>query len=260
MESASTRAKPAALTLRKLALKTPWQAFVLPVSVFPIPAGEFELVRRVLQRFTVVASVRWGLSLEAFLQLEQLQHSEARREYAQHARDWIPEVGLGVWPDRAPPKSWTKEEFEQAALENKRPRPLIYSVFQITGSSQAKIQAHDVMLHFGALVEFLTGLASDELLRRTGGALSPPIQDPSYTCFPFYVPLLEAKSLETARPEQLGAWIPGNSIYIRESFEDAGILIASGMPISGVFEELGASHSVDESEWRVPVGTGNSIF
>ena len=43
MESSSTHTKQVALPLRKLALKAPWQAFVLPVSAFPIPAVEFDL-------------------------------------------------------------------------------------------------------------------------------------------------------------------------------------------------------------------------
>jgi hypothetical protein len=229
----------------------PWEAFALPVTAFPVSKQESDSMGRLLQNFIGIATRRWSLSPEVFLQLEQLQDTDARRLHSQYARNWIPEVGLGVWPDRDPPCSWTKEDFEQAALENKRPKPLIYAVFHVTGSAKAKTQAHEVMLRFGALVEFLTPLGPQDLFARTSGALLPPIQDPSYTCYPFYVPLLEGKTLTSATPRHLTSWIGGDSIYVRESFEDTAVLLVSALPIHTVLEELGGRAGANGTEWHV---------
>lgn len=151
-----------------------------------------------------------------------------------------------------PPASWTKEEFEEAALENKRPRRLSYQVFHITGSHPAKRQAHDQMLRFGPLLEFLSREDAPAIFPRGEATLLPAIRDPSYTCFPFYVPLIEVNALTKATPEKLSSWF-GDSIYIRESFEDRGILLVSSLPLSMILDELGGQRGQNGLIWRVPL-------
>jgi len=222
-----------AIPLRRLQMAA-GEGYLLPVTKFPIPEQEFSQVRDFFQKLQTELASRWDLSLEVFIQLEQFEDDEPREVFYRHAQQWIPEVGLGVWPDREPPRVWTLEEFTQCALANKRPRPLMFQVFQITGSPQARIEAHERLAEFGALVEYLTDEDPELLLQRTTAALLPAIQDPTYTCFPFYVPLLEVKTLVGATTETLETWIGQNSVYIRESFEDCGILIASLLPIEQI--------------------------
>jgi hypothetical protein len=65
--------------------------------------------------------------------------------------------------------------------------------------------------------------------------------------------LIEMKTLASATANRLAAWI-GDSIYIRESFEDRGILLASSLPLSSVFSELGGQRGSEGGSllWRVP--------
>jgi hypothetical protein len=51
----------------------------------------------------------------------------------------------------------------------------------------------------------------------------------------------------------LAGWL-GDSIYVRESFEDSGILFVSSRPLSRVFHEIaGEPGHGGELSWRVPV-------
>jgi hypothetical protein len=184
MSSTSTRLKKPGVELSQLALAAPWEAFLLPVSEFPVPEPECALLRPLLAQFTAIAMQRWQLSQEVFIQLEQFQNLDARNIYVRRAPEWMPEMGLGVWPDRDPPASWTREEFEEAALENKSPRPLIYSIFQITGSGRAKVQAHDQMLPFGSLLEYLSPGGAQTVFARGEAALLPAIRIAPIPAFP----------------------------------------------------------------------------
>jgi len=80
------------------------------------------------------------------------------------------------------------------------------------------------------LVEFFTTMETDALFEHTSDALLPGIQDPTYSSYPFFVPLIERKTLAMATPKMLDSWI-GDAIYLRFSFEDKGILIISPTPL-----------------------------
>ena len=238
MAASTVNPRSPAIALRRLPMAA-GEGYLLPVTKFPIPEQEFSRVREFFQALQAQLASRWDLSPEVFIQLEQFEDDQPREVFYRHAQQWIPEVGLGVWPDREPPRVWTLEEFTECALASKRPRPLMFQVFQITGSPEAKIEAHERLLEFGSLVEYLSSEDPELLLQRTTAALLPAIQDPTYTCFPFYVPLLEVKALVGATTEMLESWIGQNSVYIRESFEDCGILIASLLPIEQIMAACG---------------------
>jgi hypothetical protein len=242
---------PARLLVKTIAL--PWECFLLPVSAFPLQDEEVSTAGTFLKDITSEVSARWQLASEVCVQVEQSDETEYRLLHAKHAAKWIPEVGLGVWPDREPPAVWTKEEFMNVAPGEKL-RPMMYQVLRITTSQEARQQARDLMLKYGPALEIMTSDDSDTFLKKTTALLLPPIKDPSYTCFPFYVPLLEVKSLIGASPEQLEAWFCGASLYIRESFEDKGILIVSREPFGPILEKLGGRfEQKPEPHWEIPV-------
>jgi hypothetical protein len=226
---------------------------MLPVSGFPIPQEELNYAAVFLENFTIQSATRWRLSSEVFLQLEQLNQKEARASYVKNSRTWIPEVGLGVWPDREPPAAWSKDEFLEAAPGEKI-RPVMYQVFRITAPQPHRENARRILLGFGPILEVLTSEDGEVFLNRATTVLLPAISDPSYTCFPFYVPLLEGKTLTSAAAALLEAWFCGATIYIRESFEDKGILIASREPLTPILEELGGRfEEKPEPVWRIPI-------
>jgi hypothetical protein len=232
-------------------LAPPWDAILIPVSKFPIPIEELPGITNVVEVITRKLTGAPNMSGEIFVQVEQSDDPAFRTVYSQHAREWIPEVGLGVWPDREPPISWTQEEFKHL-LPGQKPRTLMHQVLWVSAGPEVKIQAARAMLPFGPLLQIMVTGPGETFLQKATSILLPPITDRTFTCYPFYVPLLEVRSLARATSEQLEAWLCGASLYIRESFEDNGILIVSRDPLRPILEGLGAQLEPGaEAVWRI---------
>ncbi len=248
----SGEVNPKTVQIQLLPSRAGWEVYRLPVSQFNIPTEECTRLYSAVRRIRDALVRERSLHHEAFIQLEQFEEKEARTIFAAHSKEWIPEIGLGVWPDRDPPAVWTKEEF-RSAPPGERVRPLMYNVFQISTTPAARRRAVEVLFRFGAMMEILTSLGPDSLFEGMTEELLPPIQDPSYTCFSYYVPLLEAKTVTAAPIEQMERWCRGISVYIRQSFEDRGVLILSRDPIGRVIEALGAvPEDSGKTSWLIP--------
>jgi hypothetical protein len=212
-----------------------YETAVIPVSRFPVPDPEAE------QHQDFLAQILGQLGGEelhssVFLQLEQMHEAASRITFAEHAAELMPEVGLGVWPDRKPPATWTVEEF-QKTVPGAKPRPLMNQVFCVTNPVAAK-KARASFYQIGCLVEFLTPFPTATLLQRTLDQFVSGIKDPSTSCYPFYIPLLEAKTVATADEAALQQWLCGAKLYWRQSFEDQGTIIAYRGSLRSLFQQL----------------------
>jgi hypothetical protein len=222
------------------------EAFLLPVSGFPLAATELTFVKYFVNR--IVAGTIGDGTLEVFIQLTQF--GGGKKRLAAHGSEWVPELGLGVWPDRPAPTLWTEEDIANL-IPGSKLRPLMHQVLRIAGS--AREDASNKMLDLGTILQIVTQDNDKRLLERTRERLLPSIKEPSLRNFPFYVPLLERKSLESAAPEQLEDWFCGATAYIRESFEDNGILVASREPLTPMLMQLGGKFEPHpEPVWHVP--------
>ena len=228
--------------------------FVLPVSVFPIPPEEKDPAAKFLGELSARIQSRTGLKREVLIQMTQLRFPTGSSQlFSRYGREWIPAMGLGVWPYREPPTIWTARDFEEL-VPGQAPRTLIDQVFRITKSEEAKVHARDIMFGYGTVAEVLTVETTDQFLDSCRKVLLPPITDPTYTCFPFYVPLLDAKSVANARESDIDQWTCGVSLYLRESTEDNGVLIATRIPLIHELEELGARQIQEQTgEWVVDI-------
>jgi|SRR5579872_1946403 hypothetical protein len=238
------------LNLRVLDVQEPWRAFVIPVSAFPVPNDECDRLKKFLTGFSVAACSAWKLSSEVFMELEQMKGLPCRHLFADRARDWMPEVGLGVWPDREPPAIWTREEFEDLPPGGKL-RELMCEVFRISTSQEQRARARAQMLEFGCLVEILTIDSTERFLSSLKEPYLKFIKARSHRCFPYYIPLLEGATLEKFGADELSRWCPGVSVYVRQSFQDRGILIASPLAIEDIIREMGGTFSAESQTYKV---------
>jgi hypothetical protein len=120
------------------------------------------------------------------------------------------------------------------------------------GAQNKGDDARDVMLGLGTVLQFVIASDSDQFLSATRALLWPPIKEPSYTAFPFYVPLLELRALTGASESDLEKWLCGARAVIRESPEDHGILIMSDESLDAALRQAGAAPLEENSnDWVV---------
>src|SRR5580692_7449682 len=98
--------------LRLVSVPGPWSAAIVPVSVFPVPEAERSRLRLALQTWCASCAARLQLTSSTWLQMNQFHLDDGARKMSANGRAWLPVTGLGVWPDRDPPRLWTANDFQ----------------------------------------------------------------------------------------------------------------------------------------------------
>lgn len=233
------------ITLSTIQVSAPFEGYLLPVSGFPMLQTEVLPLLDFLRDLGRIANV--GKSLEVFIQAAQLVPKEMGGTSAailsQHGRDWIPKLGLGIWPDRPAPSLWTPKDFEDLA-PGEKPRRLMYQVLRITKSIEARENARDTLLGLGTVLQIICS-APDAFLEKMRSTFLKSITEPSFSCFSFYVPLFEANTLSRASASDLESWMGGASVYVRESAEDKAILLLAAESLVPILRKLGAQFQAE---------------
>src|SRR5947209_14130007 len=171
--------------MRSLQAPAPFEAYLIPVSAFPLPEEEAVALKSLLDHVTARVMADSSCSVEVFAQMTQFHDSKnILRKYRD---EWIPQLGLGVWPHRPPPTMWTRADFLDLGPDEK-PRPLMYQLLRIGAPGQPRDRARYVLLGLGALLQVLAP-DSAEFLAAAREGLLPTISEPIQRSFPFYAPL-----------------------------------------------------------------------
>jgi hypothetical protein len=237
--------------LNKVNVPVPCEAFLVPVSGFPMQDWEARRYRVLISRLTEMASRRWDLSVEVFVQFAQLSLGDAAARFSSHVREWVPTLGLGIWPDRTPPSLWTQDEFMDLGM-SETPRKVSYKVLRVT-TQKGRDEAPEAMLGLGTIVQIMVPRARNVFLTNTRIVFLPTIKEPMFRKSAFYLPLIDRGTLEKAVDNDLLTWLCGGAVYIRESTEDSALLILSREPLAPVLHELGGKFVSESAAWTVPV-------
>lgn len=214
-----------------------WQAYILAVPEFPIPAAERPSLCRVTQALLSLAAIKLGYDPLVFLQCNHFHVAESNLLLQQHAADWNPELGLAVWPDRGQVRPWTREQFESFE-PGERVEPMLNPVFQITAPRKAIQEAVELLLGGGTLLMMFSAGSGNELLERANRVLGPLAKHPSFPPFEFTVPLFGLANLKEADARSLEDWTCGADLYFRESVEDSGLLLLARKSVSQELRNL----------------------
>lgn len=210
--------------------------------LIPAPRGlrpdSYDPARAFLLELVSYFTARLGCGHESFIQIGQVREQEATRLFADHARNWIPEAGLGVWPHRPAPRMWKMEDMENIESASGI-GPMLHSVFRVTAHANARLDAMTTMLGSGCGLQLVSHVESAVLLRDLKGLFLGFIQDRVFRIFPWYVPLIERAVLAESMESFTANVLRGISLYIRESPEDGGILIVSAQPLAEILAQLG---------------------
>jgi hypothetical protein len=227
-----------------------WEAFLIPLPAFPVPEEERAPVREFVRKVIAQLVKQQGCKLETFIQLTQLHLGDGASRLSNHGKEWMPSMGLGVWPDREPPHSWTMGELQDLVPGDKL-RSMMDIALHVTRPEEGD-NVRDVMLGLGTVLQFVLPAGTEEFLSAARHLLFSPIKDPSFTSFPFYIPLFEGKTISGASESQLELWLCGAHACIRESPEDQGILVFGKTALQDVLPLAGAVRSKEDSSWRIP--------
>lgn len=228
----------AGLALQRIPVMAPWEAYSIDSGAFPIEPSRSRPARSVVETVAAKISNVTGLSPDLFLQVAQLHVDGGSSLFATHAAGWNPSMGLGIFPDRDPPRTWKREDFEK--LEpGQTVRPTSHKIFRLGLAGEERNRAWQMMFGRGATLQIYTPPPTAAFMDRTREAFLPKIEERIFRRYPFFVPLFDGRALESASAEQLAAWSCGFSAYIRESAEDQSILIVSRVPLGAAFEKAG---------------------
>ena len=160
-------------------------------------------------------------------------------------------MGLGVWPDRPPPRPWERADLFKMMFEYQttgRVRPLVYSVLRVTGAQPVRLKAQSMMTSTGTVVSIWGRNNGEEFLGRAKEELLPAIVCENFRIMPFYVPLLDFASLRDRKAEELERWLCGATVYVRESPGDNAIIVLANLSLVPPLEEAGAKPT-DSGRW-----------
>jgi hypothetical protein len=147
-------------------------------------------------------------------------------------------MGLGVWPHRPAPRLWKIEDFENMDRDTGMPT-ILHSLYRVTAEGNARLNAMTTMAGTGCGLQLVTGMKSAEVLRGLTELFLGFIQDRVFRIFPWYVPLLDKTAIIEPLDLLTTRAMQNISLYIRESPEDAGILIVSAEPLTEIISQLG---------------------
>jgi hypothetical protein len=106
----------------------------------------------------------------------------------------------------------------------------MHTVFHVSGGDGAAAHARDEMIGSGTVIHVLHMESAEKYLAAMHDLLWPRITEEALRGHPFYVPLLEGRSLQHVPVETLDGWMGPATVYIRESIEDGGVLIVCSLP------------------------------
>ncbi len=233
----------AAIQIEMLAVPAPYSAAEIKVGRFPVPPDFSPKLHVFLTALLNAAGA--GETSDVFLQNEYL--ANARGAFNAHLPEWVPQVGLGVWPDRPPPELWKISDLFRMARGEKI--PLMYQVSHPTAGPKANSQAFDLLLGSGMVIVVVHPGSTNDLLAQYKDTYLPNIKQQNLRIMPFYVPLLDHNSLQKRQSGDLQKWLGSARLYLRESPAENTILLVTDSDLGALLTGAGAKKQGDR--WTV---------
>jgi hypothetical protein len=229
--------------VQKLHLSTPQSIYLLPVSKFPLPPAELNRERKFCESLiSHVQRVKSGLQLEVIVKQSYL-YPDLIDYFVDKALQWLPRQGVAVVPHKPPPHVPTKEEIEGVDIKSidlgsQRNIDLGPELtFQICDPA-GKEECYKTMLGHGAVNIFLSGLKGEDLYGRWEEVFGRVVTDPTFRVMPFFAPLFGVKSFQEVPADEINTWFETFDLYIGESADDKGIIIAAAENLDPIIANL----------------------
>jgi hypothetical protein len=221
--------------VRKAPVQKPGHVYYLAVSGFPAREAErvalIGFLERVLSQYCEVCGVpcfRHAGILTAVLEFEVLQ------TLVVNAMDWRPQPALALMPDRPPPRLPSRQEV--GSFGNNVPVHDLLPMVQYISRRSMVMPAYRALFGTGATVLYVTPLEGRKFLDKTKEVFGHRIQDPTFQvwdCLPYFT----SQPLVRATSHQFEALHSAIGLYIGESAQDRGVLIAADRCIDEIIAD-----------------------
>lgn len=231
--------RPSPLQFAPLITAAGWEAYLVQAPPPPAEGDAMDVLRALAAGLRLIAERGWQLTGHTYLQLWKLAVPGNSLLYEENLQRWQPSVGLGVFPHRAPPQRMTADmamDHAAALMTGEEPERSAYHLAHVSGGSEAGQHAERELLGRGMVLELFARDPLQTLLQSSRKAFLPSISDSAYRSFPFYLPLLDARTVGAARADDLEQWMGGAELYLRESAEDGGLLLVSRKPLRPILD------------------------
>jgi hypothetical protein len=193
-----------------------------------------ELIHEAAEKF-----VERKIAQDIYLQMTQLERPSGPQIISRNGSRWKPLFGLGIWPDREPPQPINEDDFKNLS-PGQSPRETTYQLLHICASEEfVRKEVIGQVAGSGAL---LLVLADEEWGQVQRDAISERLEASmtaeAFMGYPFYFPLLDAKSLESLHRSDIDAIFPEVTVYIREDLSKNAIFFLSRIPLDSLFSPV----------------------
>lgn len=217
-------------------------SFLIPLDKLPLPPHQRPHLRDGLERFVCTLQNDLACKSSIFLQLDELHQDNAIRNISRYARQWKPQIGLGVRPEAPPPRYWSEDDLLER--DHASPIPiLMHSVTHLDTDEKSSDLAREVMTGSGGLIQVLHANTSAQLVSTWYNIFQPTIQEEGLAAYPLYVPLIGTATIANHPAEDLARWMADACVYVRESTEDKGVFLLSRFPLAMALERAGFANS-----------------
>jgi hypothetical protein len=211
-----------------------FEAAWLRLSSIPLREDERSTLRAVVRRLEerVRLVLQMPLMHEVYLQMTQIERPAGPLLLSKNGPRWLPSPGVGVWPDKEPPRSMTARDIE-VLIPGQKMAEFSHQVFRLnTRDDRMRVEAIETLLGTGPVLFMLVPEEWTAARRRISAWLEKEITEESFRGHPFYVPLLDGNSLETLSLVQLSTCLDGVTLYLREDVVEQAFLIISQVPFA----------------------------
>jgi hypothetical protein len=229
--------------VRKFQLSIPQSIYLFPVSRFPLPPAELKWVSKFCDSLISYAQrVNAGLQLEVIVKQSYL-YPDLIDRFVDKAQQWLPRQGVAVEPHKPPPHVPTKEEIEGIDIRSidlgsrrniELGPELTFQICDLAG----KEECYKTMLGHGAVNMFLSRLEGEDLYGRWREIFGRVVTDRTLRAMPFFAPIFGAKSFQEGPAGEIDIWFETFDLYIGESMDDKGIIIAAAENLDPVIVNL----------------------
>jgi hypothetical protein len=226
--------------LERIPVASPLEAAVLRTGRFPLDKDVCESLAQVLQPWVQALAEKESLEQAMWLQGAELHRSDSVDLLVKHGAEWMPDIGLGVRPDGEPPRMLRADDFRKRRWDAPI-KPKHETAFHLMNGAVAAKSAFRQLCGSGTVVYCLLDAPVQVYLAEQRTLWLPKITEPAFRAHPFYIPFLQAGSLEKEDIATLLLWMGRARLYLRESVEDEGVIVVSS--VAGALDLLQDQYS-----------------